>query len=403
LKALEGIKVVDMTDFEAGPTCSLDLAFLGAEVYKIERPRTGKKSRPRTKGGHIGTIIMNFNKKSISVDLKSPEGKEILWKLIDTCDILVENMAPGAIDRLGFGYEEVKKRNPRIIFASIKGFGKGSPWEHYPAFDPVAQATGGAMSVNGELNGPPILCGPNIADYGAGHFTVIGILAALYQREKTGKGQYVEGAMQDIMACCLRGHYEPYYTMGGVRRSGNEMRLENVAPHNIYPCKPSGGKSDCDYVLIYCSRAPGSTNFEDLMRVIGREDLAKDPRMATPQSRYLYKEELDAAISEWTKKYTKFEAMKLVAEARVPAGAVMDLGEVISNEFLRARGTIVDIDHPEYGRIGVPTFPIKLSNSPVELEPAPETGEHSKEILLKLGYSEEEIASYAERGIVGIV
>jgi len=232
MKALEGIKVVDLTNFESGPTCTEDLGFLGADVYKIERvPKSGTSGRNRSsaKGDTIAFTVLNANKKSISVDMKSPEGKEIIWKLIDECDVLVENMGPGSVDRLGFSYEAVHKRNPRMIYTSIKGFGKGSPWENYPAFDPIAQATGGAMALNGPLDGPPTLIGPNVGDYGVGHFTCIGILAALIEREKTGEGQFVEGAMQDVIACCIRGHFEPFYTRG-IRRVGNYMPLEDVAP-----------------------------------------------------------------------------------------------------------------------------------------------------------------------------
>lgn len=398
-KALSGIKVLDMTNFEAGPTCTEDLAFLGADVYRIDRVKKDNSPRAASLANDIVFSAMNMSKKSLSVDLKSSEGKNLIWKMIDACDVLVENMSPGAMERLGFSWEAVHARNPRIIYVSIKGFGKGSPWESYPAFDPCAQAVGGAVYFNGPEGGEPMLVGPDIADYSVGHLTAIGIIAALFQREKTGRGQFVEGAMQDVMACCLRGSYEPWYnTNGHYRRCGNGMRLENVAPHNIYKCK-GGGESD--YLLIYCSRVPTSTNFQDLMTLIGREEFIADPRMADAYSRYTHRKILDEAITEWTLQHDKYEAMDLVASAGIPCGAILDLGEVIENPFLRSRGTIVDINTEISGVRGLPAFPIKLSDSAQDVFDPPRVGQHTNEILKEVvGMTSEEIEFLKDKKIV---
>lgn len=386
--ALNGITVLDLTQFESGTVCTETLAWLGANVIKVERPERGELGRYSVEQPGVdsfGFILVNANKKSITLDLKSEEGKKILEQLVQKSDIFIENMGPGSIERLGFGYEQVKEMNSRIIYAQIKGFGADSPWADYPAFDPIAWAVGGGASLTGEPDGPPMQPGPDVADSGAGYMTALAILAALYQRTVTGEGQKIEVAMQDVVIAFGRAAWEQQLRTGkATPRVGNGMPLENVAPANMYPCKPGGPN---DYVHVYASRAPGSPQWKNLLKVIGRMDIFDDPRFATPQSRYIYRDEIDAIISAWTKQRTKFEAMEELCKAGVPAGAVMSTADISADPYLRKRGIMVEVEHPVHGKLVIPGFPPKMSNSHVPVSCAPSLGEHNEEIykgLLKI-------------------
>jgi len=300
---------------------------------------------------------------------------------------------------LGFGYEDVSKINPRIVYAQIKGFGKGSPWENFPSFEPLAEATGGSASLTGDPEGPPMQPGADFADSGTGYLTAIAILAALYQRNSTGVGQQIEVAMQDVVIGFCRASFEQQLRYGrATPRVGNGMALDNVAPCNKYPCKPGGPN---DYVHIYTSRAPGSMQWKYLCETIGRMDMYEDPRFATPQSRYLYRHEIDAAISEWTMKHTKFEAMEILGAAGVPAGAVMSTDDIIKDPYLRQRGIITEITHPVRGKLLIPGFAPKMSDSFVPVTCAPSLGEHNMEIYGGLlGMSEAEIESLKKDKVI---
>lgn len=401
--ALDGVTVLDFTQFEAGTVCTQTLAWLGATVIKIERPGTGEQGRRSSadKPGEdsYGFIILNSNKKSVTIDVKKPKGKELVYRMAKKADIFIENFSPGVIERLGFDYDTLRKVNPGIIYAQIKGFGSDGPYAHFPAFDAIGQAVGGVMSVTGERDGPPMHAGANIADSGAGYHCAIGVLAALYEKAKTGIGQKVEIAMQDVMINFSRSAWGRQFLTGEeAPRVGNEMPMAPAAPCNVYPCKP-GGKND--YVFIYTSRLPSSPQWKRLLEVIGRTDLLDDERFATPESRYIHRDIVDEIIMQWTKKHTKKEAMEILGNAGVPAGAILSTTDLSNDSYLRKRGTMVTINHPHKGKLTIPGNSIHLSNSKVEIEPAPLLGEHNEEIFTEMiNLSSEEIEQLKEEGIV---
>ncbi|MGB9886969.1 MAG: CaiB/BaiF CoA transferase family protein [Moorellales bacterium] len=393
--ALEDVIVVDVTQFEAGTVCTETLAWLGAKVIKVERPRTGEQGRADPH--HF--VLLNANKKSVTLDLRHPEGKALMMRLLERADVFVENFRPGAIERLGFGYEVVRNINPRIIFAQIKGFGSDGPYARFPAFDSIGQATGGLASITGEPDGPPLHAGANIADSGTGIHCVIGILAALYQRTRTGVGQRIEVAMQDVVINFCRSSYG-WQAMTGepAPRVGNGMPMMPVAPCGAYPCRPGGPN---DYIFIYVSRWPGSKQWERLLEVMGRTDLLSDARFATPESRYEYRAELDEIISSWTRQKTKVEAMEELGRAGVPAGAAFSTVELSADPYLRSRGMFVDVEYPGLGSITVPGFPLKMSGSFVPITPAPLLGQHNQEVYEgMLGISPEELERLHNAGVI---
>jgi len=401
--ALDGVVVVDFTQFEAGTVCTQTLAWLGATVIKVERPVVGEQGRRSSsdrKGlDSHGFILLNSNKKSVTADVKRPEGKRLVYRMIEKADVFVENFSPGVIERLGFDYDTVRELNPRIIYAQIKGFGSDGPYANFPAFDAIGQAVGVTMSITGEADGPPMHAGTNMADSGTGYHCAIAILAALYQRTKTGVGQRIEVAMQDVMINFNRSAWGRQLMTGEeAPRVGNEMPMAPVAPCNVYPCKP-GGKND--YVFIYTSRMPDSAQWKLLLDVIGRGDLLSDPRFKTPESRYEHRHEIDAIISEWTKRHTKEEAMRILGSAGVPAGAVLSTMDITNDPYLRKRGTMVTIDHPTRGEMVIPGNSIKMSDSEVPVEPAPLLGQHNEEIYRGwLGLDEGELKALEQSGVI---
>ena len=401
---LSGYKVLDLTQFESGTVCTETLAWLGAEVYKVERPVKGELGRfSVTEPGKdtVGFTILNLNKKSITINLKSEEGIALIKKLLPKMDVMVENMGPGAIDRLGLGYEICKEINPKLVYAQIKGFGMDGPWASYPAFNPIAAAAGGLPALNGEDDGMPYQIGISFADSGAGYMCALSILAALLQAQREGIGQRVEVAMQDTIIGFARSSWEPYYRVGHApRRPGNGMPLEDVAPCNMYPCKP-GGKND--YVYIYTSRHPGSKHWDILCDVIGRPDLkeAANPDMATPQSRFEHLDVVDGAISDWTRQHDKFEAMKIICEAGVPAGAVMDCDDITHDEYLHKRGVMVDIETKDHGTLRIPGFIPKLSENHIEYRTSPALGDGNEEVFKGIaGLSDEEFEELKAKKII---
>ncbi len=390
---LTGIRVLDLTQFESGTVCTETLAWLGAEVWKVERPVTGELGRHSAvdpEKDTYGFLILNMNKKSITCNMKKPEGLALIKRLLPLADVLVENMGPGSIERLGLSYEACREINEKLIYASIKGFSQDSPYRDYPAFDPIATHTGGLVAATG-LPDEPIKCGVSVADSGTGMTCAMAIAAALYQREKQGVGQRIDLAMQDFIIGLSRAGWEPYYNTGKPpRRVGNGMPLEDVAPSGTYRCAPGGVN---DYVHIYCSRAPGSQDFARLCRILGREDLLEDPRMQTPQSRFAVRGELDAIITEWTMRHTKQEAMDILAGAGVPAGALLDIGDLAHDDEYLRQGIVVEIDHPERGRLRMPGFAPKMSENHIDYEPSPALGANNEEIYGGvLGLSAEELA-----------
>ncbi|MBT9775506.1 hypothetical protein GPL15_03150 [Clostridium sp. MCC353] len=399
---LTGYKVLDLTQFESGTVCTETLAWLGAEVLKVERPVRGELGRysvAEPDKDSVGFVVMNMNKRSITCNLKSPEGIALIKKLLKEVDVLVENMGPGSIDKLGLSYEDCKAINDKIIYAQIKGFGMDGPYAEYPAFNPIATATGCMVAVTGQPGEEPVQSGISVADSGSGYMCALSIIAALLQREKQGVGQRIEVAMQEVMIGFSRSNWEPYYRQGKPpKRVGNGMPLEDVAPAGMYPCKPFGPN---DYVHIYCSRHPGSKQFDNLCKVIGREDLLEDERMATPTSRYQHRDILNPIISEWTGQHTKQEAMDIMCKADIPCGAVLDCDDITKDPYYRRRGVMLEVEHPERGNLIIPGFAPRMSENHVEYKVSPALGEANEEVYKDLlGVSAEELAELKAKKVI---
>ncbi len=398
---LTGIRVVDLTQFESGTVCTETLAWLGAEVIKVERPVRGELGR--FAGGDMehdayGFIVLNMNKEGVTCNMKTPEGHDLILKLLEKSDVIVENMSPGAMERLGLGYEDCKKVNPKIIYGSIKGFATGSPYQDYPAFDPIATHMGGFVAATGWPD-KPVKSGVSVADSGTGYMLALSIIAALYQRDHQGVGQKIEVAMQDYMIGLGRSGWEPFYNTGKPpRRVGNGMPLEDVAPSDTFPCKPGGPN---DYVHIYTSRHEGATDWDRFCKVIGHEELLDDPDMATPQSRYQHKDRLNAIITEWTMQHTKMEATKILAENHIPAGALLDIQDFYDDPQYMERNLVVEIDHPQRGKLKAVGFAPNMSENHIDYKSSPALGGNNKDIYQDLlGLTDEEMAELKEKKVI---
>jgi formyl-CoA transferase len=399
-QALAGIRIIDMTHDQAGPSCTQMLAWLGAEVIKIEQPGKGDRARymqtDRPDRDSYFFLLLNANKKSLTLNLKHPEAKEIFFTLIDQGDVLVENYGPGVMDRLGLGYNVLSQRNPRLIYASVKGFGSFGPYSDYKCFEPVAQATSGAMSVTGWPDGPPTINGVNVGDSGTGMHTAIGVLAAIVQRQQTGRGQRVEVAMQEAVLNLTRVKFTPVLTTGRpIPRVGNGSFAGGFA--NTLRCAP-GGSNDYVYLMI---PPDNPAMFEIVARVIGREDLLTDERFRTPAGRFEHREVLREILEAWTSQRDKRTVMETLAGAGAVCGAVLDTGEVLEDTHLRTRGMVQEVEHPTRGRYAMIGCPVRLSESPVTLQPAPLHGEHTAEVLRQLaGCSPQDIERLRAAGAV---
>ena len=399
--ALSGIKVVDLTQFESGTSITGTLAWLGADVIKVENPKGGEQGRSasseRKDADSYYFMLLNANKKSVTLNLKSERGKEMLRQMIAKADIFAENFAPGAIERLGFSYEEVSAINPRIIYATVKGFGKGSPFENYLAFDMIAQAVGGVMSITGEADGRPLKPGVTLGDTGTGLHAVIGVLAALFQRTVTGRGQKVEVAMQDAMVnYCRIAYSKQLMSNEACERSGNALFLGN-APCEVFKCKPGGLN---DYVFIYTSRA-NNIQWELLCDVIGRPELKEEPRFSTPIKRGDHVDEINKHVENWTSNFTKFEAMEKLGAVGVPCGAVMDTKELSDDSTMRDREIFVEVDHPVRGRVLMPGWPVKMTDSHVKVTASPLLGADSSEVYAEwLDLSTDELTALKSEGVI---
>lgn len=391
-KALDGIRVIDMTHNQAGPACAQILAWLGADVIKLETPGKGDVARAQN-NDELFFLSFNANKRSLTLNLKSDEGKDLFRKLLAKSDVFLENFAPGAVARMGFDFEALQKINPRLIYATIKGFGTYGPYSDFKSFEPVAQAMAGAMSVTGQADGPPTYHWPAIGDSGTGMHMVIGILAALNQRHATGKGQEVEVSMQEsvlnIMRVSLRDHQRRGSAMP---RTGNQLG-KNV-PGTAYRCHP-GGPNDYVYVLAQ------QQMWDDMLRVTGLTERLGGEKYATPAGRWEHREEVDAAIESWSMQHDKYEVMKILGDAGVPCGATQDTAEVLQDPHLIARDMILDLDYPKYGTFKTVGNPIKMSDSPTEITRPPELGEHNAEVLEEFcDVSSEEVARLKAAGII---
>ena len=392
MAALDGLRILDMTQYEAGTACTQCLAWLGADVVKVEAPGTGDPGRSLMGLGDY-FMVWNSNKRSVALDLRSPEGRDILLKMAPHYDVFVENYGPGVIEKLDIGYDAMRAVKPDIIYARIKGFGLDGPWSDYKCYDMVAQAAAGAFSITGEPDGPPMRPGPTTGDAGTGVQMALAIAAAYAQKLKTGEGQLIELSMQEAMTYFLRtatsgtnfGEWAAARTGSGPTPT---MRL--------YPCQ-GGGPNDYVYLMAVTPRM-----WEALCAAIGREDLLADPRFADPRARQKNREALEDAIAAWTAERSKYEAMQVLAEAGVPASAVLDTQDLYQNPHMVSRGFIHEVDHPEKGKVRLLGWPARMSASNVPIKAAPTLGEHSAQVLAEdLALDEARIAELMAAGVVG--
>ena len=390
---LSGIRIVDFTQFEAGPSCTEALAWMGADVVKIENPKLGDPGRRRQPGKPDNDPyyfhVFNANKKSLAVDLKNPRGLALVKDLLRKADVTVENFAPGTIERLGLGYDVVRALNPAIIYASVKGFGEGSPYEKNLAFDMIAQACGGTFSVTGDPKGPPTRPGISLGDTGTGMLMAITIASALFKRQATGQGRRLQVAMQDAIMHYMRINFATQGLTGKpAQRGGDKVPGVNNAPMGLYPCAPGGPN---DYVYIMTSRA-NPEHWDRLLKLVGREDLLGDPRYATPADRVAREAEVDAIIAAWTRQHTKHDAMNAVGNAGIPAGAVLDTMELQNDPSFEQRGIMQTIHHPTHGDFKMPAWPVRIDGRPPTLTTSPVLGQHTAEVLQSwLGMSMAEV------------
>jgi formyl-CoA transferase len=396
-KALAGVKVLDLTQFEAGTSCTEMLAWLGADVIKVESPKMGEQGRwllTETQGvDSYYFMLLNANKRSITLNLKSDRGREIFQDLVTKVDILSENYSLGTLEGLGLGYETLRDINPRLIYLTIKGFGTSGPYSAYKSFDMIAQASGGAMALTGFPGSPPLKPGPTIGDTGTGIHAAVGVLAAFIQRQRTGKGQKVELAMQEaVLNFCRVPMMGTYVTHEPVQRTGNRLP---AGLGDIYRCAPGGAN---DYVFILCS-VPEM--WKNLCKAIGQPDLVDDERFSHARSRAHNVEALTAIIGEWTGKHTKHEVMKILGEAGVPCGKVLDSVELLNDPHLKERGMIVTVNHPVRGEFTMPGCPVRLEDSPVDVEAAPLLGQHNGEVYGELlGMTADDLGRLKTDGVI---
>ncbi len=422
MKALEGVKILDMTHVQSGPTCTQLLAWFGADVIKVERPGIGDITRGQLRDipdvDSLYFTMLNSNKRSITLNTKTEKGRAIFTKLIEICDVMVENFSPGALDRMGFSWERIQEINPRLICASVKGFGPG-PYEDCKVYENVAQCTGGSASTTGFGDGPPVVTGAQIGDTGTGLNIALGIVTALFQRQKSGRGQKVECSMQDgVLNLCrvkLRDQQRlahgplkeyPQYPDGTftdeVPRAGHSSG--GGQPGHVVKCAHTGahpgehgahGANDYAYVIIQPQA------WEPLMKIIGRVDLIDDPEWATPEARVTKLDDCFALVEGWTITKDKFEVMEILNAANVPCGPILSMKELAEEPSLRESGTVVEVDHPERGKYLTVGNPIKLSDSPTDVERSPLLGEHTEEILKDIvGLSDQEIKEAREEGAI---
>ncbi|CAO3356501.1 formyl-CoA transferase [Azospirillum sp. A26] len=416
-KALQGVRILDFTHVQSGPTCTQLLAWFGADVIKVERPGEGDITRSQLRdlpdADSLYFTMLNHNKRSITLDTKTPKGKEVLEALIKTCDVMVENFAPGVLDRMGFTWERIQELNPAMIVASVKGFGPG-PFENCKVYENVAQCAGGAASTTGFDDGPPMVTGAQIGDSGTGLHLALGIVTALYQRRETGRGQKVLAAMQDaVLNLCrvkLRDQQRlangpmkeyPQYPNGEfgdtVPRAGNASG--GGQPGWILKCK--GWETDPNAYIYFIAQAPV---WKSICKVIGKEEWITDPDYATPVARLPRLMSIFATVEEWTKTLTKFEVMDLLNKYDIPCGPILSMKEIAEDKSLYETGTLVEVEHPTRGSYLTVGNPIKLSDSPTEVTRSPLLGEHTDEILRDvLGFGEREIVEIRDSGAIGVV
>ena len=414
MEALKGVRILDMTHVQAGPTCSQLLAWMGADVIKFEPPQgdaTRGQLRDIPNADSLYFTMLNCNKRSITVNMKSPQGKEVFVDLLKKCDIVMENFGPGVLDRLGFTWEKIHAINPRVVMGSIKGFGSTGPYAEFKAYENVAQAMGGAMSTTGTLDGAPFVTGAQIGDSGTGLHLAIGLLAALRQRDRTGKGQYVEVAMMDgVMNLCrvkwrdhqrlTRQSLAEYSVptevgMGDVPRAGNDSGGGQLG--NAIHCKPHGPN---DYIYVVVQEAVWANLANLIGPVLGLPELAGDPKFATIGERRNNQQEMWALITKFAANHTKREFMAILNPLGVPCGPIMSTTDLANDEHIRGREMYVELEDEKRGKWWNVGMPIKLSASPAKIKRAPFLGEHNDDVLKNvLGYNESKVSAMREAGV----
>lgn len=396
--ALQGLRICDLSQFEAGPSATELLAFLGADVIKIEDPVRGDQGRSLGIGrnGSSDSMyfqLLNLNKRSATLNLKEAEGRELFLKMLPSFDVLVENFALGTMERLDLGWDKLRKAHPALIYASIRGFGDSGPYAEYRAFDMAGQAAGGAMSVNGDVDGPPMRLGITLGDTGTGVHLAVGILAAVIERGRTGEGQKVEVSMQEaIMNYTRVAMLTHYFTNEPTPRRGNPLKYMTA---DLFGCA-GGGPNDFAYIV-----ANGPVMWDGVLKTIGRTDLIGHDDWSSAVWRSNNWDEVFELVNEWTSKRDKFEVMEQMQSNGVPCSAVFDTGDLLVDEHLRERGMVQMVDHPEVGSFEVPGNPVRLDSTPTEVVRAPLKGEHTDDVYSELlGLNGESLAELRSRGIV---
>jgi formyl-CoA transferase len=406
-KPLDGIRIIDFTHVQAGPACTQLLAWYGADVIKVERPGSGDVTRSQLRdipgADALYFTMLNGNKRSLTLDTKTAEGKEVLEKMIKTSDVMVENFGPGALDRMGFSWKRIQELNPKMIMASVKGFSDGHSYEDLKVYENVAQCAGGAASTTGFWDGPPTVSAAALGDSNTGMHLAIGILTALMQREKTGKGQKVSCSMQDAVLNLCRvklrdqqrldkiGYLEEYpqYPHGTftdvVPRGGNAGG--GGQPGWVLKCK--GWETDPNAYIYFTIQGHA---WEPITKALGRPEWATDPAYMTPEARQDKIFDIFAVIEDWLKDKTKYEAVDILRKFDIPCAPVLSMKELAASPDLRKSGSIVEVDHKVRGKYLTIGSPIKFSDLEIEVKPSPVLGEHTDEVLADLGYSADDIA-----------
>lgn len=394
---LAGITVIDFGQVYQGPYAALLLARAGADVIKVEPPK-GEPARLRSapgKGTSLPMAMLNSNKRGITLNLKSERGRDLLRQMVKRSDVLLENFAPGVMDRLGVGFEVLHELNRRLIYASGSGYGLSGPDRDSLAMDLTVQAASGVMSITGFPDGPPLRAGPALVDFSSGAHLYGAVVTALYERERSGVGRLVEVAMQETVYPMLASNLGMYYNSGGKEvppRTGNQHGGLAIVPHNVYPANDGHVALEC---LV-------ENHWAELLVAMGREDLRGDPRFANNVKRVENREAVDAIVIEWTMRHGKGEIFEATKRHRIPCAPVRDLVEVMNDPHMHGRGALQWIDHPELGRVVVPTTPLRLHGAPgVDTLPSPALGEHNDEVYGGwLGLSHADIADLRRDGVI---
>ncbi len=396
MTALEGMRILDMTQWEAGTACTQALAWMGADVVKVEQPVVGDPGRGRMGGAKVdGEYFVNWNsnKRSVTLDLSQPAGRKLLLDMVPNYDVFVENYGPGVVEKLDIGYDVMKELNPSIIYVRIKGFGTSGPYSSFKCMDMVAQAAAGAFSITGEPDGPPMRPGPTMGDSGTGAQAALAVTAAYVQKQRTGEGQLIELAMQEAMTYYMRTAVAS--TQFGQVPTGRSDNNSNPFMA-LYPCAPGGPN---DYVFIM---AVNPRMWKGVAATIGKPDLLDDPRFSSGRNRYENRDVLFEEIAAWTRQHSKKDAMMMLAEAGICASQVYETNDLFTDPHLVERGFVHEVEHADHGNIKLLGWPARMSKSSVDIEASPLLGQHTDEVLsADLGIDQGQIDALREEGAIG--